>query len=171
MKYSEKKIHGEFNNESDDVLEHANELSQKPGVAHSAKEQIELKEKFSVEQTRIDQKYEAERGKLGGQPLNAPANTLGNDDPDRLQQRYENLLTRWQHDRSRLNDFQEYSIDRARSSGTTLSEEFKQEATNSEEMNAGPEAENDNDQELREVQPPSPPEYEAEHSRSRGRHL
>ena len=112
------------------------------GVSNTASQELYLKDKFSEEHDAIDERYREQTSRLAGQPLNTPTIGLGSDDPDTLHQRYEAILTNWSRDRERLATFEDYSTDRVRSEGSTLSGEFEASASQIG-MPHGPEVAND----------------------------
>lgn len=98
-------------------------------VSDTASHELYLKERFSEEHDAIDAHYREQTAKLAGAPLNTPSLGLASDDPDTVQQKYEALTTNWSRDRERLATFEDYSTQRVRTEGQTLSGEFEASAT------------------------------------------
>ena len=128
-RYQPGTLNPQFNKEAKQQDEFESELQDRDqSVNDTASQELYLRDRFSAEHDAIDEHYRSETAKLAGAPLNTPTLGLGSDDPEVVQQKYEALTTQWSRDRERLATFEDYSTDRVRSEGTTLSGEFEASA-------------------------------------------
>ena len=130
-KYVGGTLNPQFNKEaaSEQTLKRSQEGIAGNTVPDTASQEMYLRDRFSEEHDAIDDKYREETAKLSGAPINTPSLGLGSDDPDTIHQKYEDMTTQWSRDRERLAEFEDYSTDRVRSEGTTLSNEFEASST------------------------------------------
>jgi len=128
-KYEKDTLNPIFNKEASSQDEPGQTVSNDNAVSDTASHEIYLRERFSEEHDAIDEHYRQETAKLAGSPVNTPSLGLGSDDPDTVQQKYEALSTDWSRDRERLAAFEDYSTERVRDEGQTLSGEFEASAS------------------------------------------
>lgn len=123
--YQKGTLNPAFNKEASSKIAEDQAPKIENNVTDTASHELYLRDRFSQEHDAIDAHYREETAKLAGAPLNTPSLGLGSDDPNVVQQKYEALTTDWSRDRERLARFEDYSTERVRTEGQTLSGEFE----------------------------------------------